>query len=79
MIRWRPTLPRPPPEINTHLGHYQTIAWDHSAIEAQALHASTPGEQRSHSYHRLFWLPTHVRASARVTIICTGVSIAAFE
>ena len=22
MIRWRPTLPRPPPEINADLGHY---------------------------------------------------------
>jgi hypothetical protein len=25
MIGWRPTLPRPPPEINTHLGHYPTV------------------------------------------------------
>ena len=22
MTGWRPTLPRPPPEINTELGHY---------------------------------------------------------
>ncbi len=25
MTRWRPTLPRPPPEINTDLGHYQVV------------------------------------------------------
>ena len=26
MIPWRPTLAGPPPEINTHLGHYPRLA-----------------------------------------------------
>ena len=67
MTRWRPTLPRPPPKANSHLGHYHRprsgVIWIWGRLAYAVIPAKAGIQSLDNAFQEVFGVDSRFRGN----------------